>query len=48
MPKLKRVAQALMSNAFFWIFVILGTMVLFILRYEKPLNFVVDKTYHLF
>lgn len=48
MDKLKHVAMLLMSNAFFWIFVILGAMVLFILRYERPVNFVVDKIYHLF
>lgn len=48
MEKFKRLMGVLMSNAFFWIFVILATMVLFILRYERPVNFVVDKIYHLF
>jgi hypothetical protein len=46
--KLKTIAQALMSNAIFWIFVILGSMVLFILRFERPVNFVVDRIYKLF
>lgn len=36
------------SSAIFWILLILGGMVLFILRYERPVNFVVDKTYKLF
>ena len=48
MERFKHIAEVLMSNAFFWIFVILGAMVLFILRYERPVNFVVDKIYHLF
>jgi hypothetical protein len=48
MEKFKRLMTILMSNALFWIFVILGSMVLFILRYERPVNFVVDKIYHLF
>lgn len=46
--KFKRVMTSLMSSAFFWIFAILGTMVLFILHYEKPVNFVVNSTYNLF
>jgi hypothetical protein len=48
MEKFKRVMGILMSNALFWIFLILGTMVLFILRYERPVNFVVDRIYNLF
>lgn len=48
MEKLKHLMQAMMSNAIFWIFLILGTMVLFILRFERPVNFVVDQIYHLF
>lgn len=48
MDKLKHVAMLLVSNAFFWIFAILASMVVFILAYERPVNFVVDKIYHLF
>lgn len=40
--------QTLMSSALFWIAVILGAMVLFILRYEKPVDFFVDNYYHIF
>jgi len=48
MEKLKRLLTLIASNALFWIFVILGSMVLFIMHYERPVNFVVDKIYHLF
>lgn len=48
MARFKHILGLLMSNAFFWIFLILGGMVLFILRYERPVNFVVDRIYNLF
>lgn len=46
--KVRRICEAMMGSALFWIFVILGFMVLFIIRYEKPVNFTVQQQYQLF
>ena len=38
----------LATSAIFWIFVILGCMVAFIVRYERPVSFTVQQQYNLF
>lgn len=48
MDKLKRVLIAVTSSALFWVFFILGAMVLFILHYERPADFGVNNGYHIF
>ena len=46
--KVKRICEILMGSAIFWIFVILGFMVVFIIRYERPVNFTVQQQYKIF
>jgi len=48
MARVKTLMTTLMSSALFWIFVILMSMVVFILKFERPLTFVVDQQYNLF
>lgn len=36
MDRLKRIASVLMSSTLFWVLLILGAMVVFIMLYEKP------------
>jgi len=45
MEKAKRIATVLMSNSLFWVFLFLGGLVLFILRYERPDS--ISTRYHL-
>jgi len=44
----KKIMQKLLSNALFWIFIILAGMVVFILSFEKYAGFQVDKMYKIF
>ncbi len=48
MNRLRRIAGLLLTNAIFWILLILGGMILFIVNFEKPVNFAVDKVYNIF
>jgi hypothetical protein len=47
-PMFKKIMHKLLANALFWIFVILGGMVAFILSFEKYAGFQVDKFYKIF
>jgi len=46
--KTKKILQALAGNPLFWIFLILGSLVAFILLFEHVPSFGVNKTYHIF
>lgn len=46
--KVMWILGALMGNAFFWILAVLGFMVFFIMKYERPVNFTVQQQYQIF
>lgn len=48
MRGVRRLVTALACSPFFWIFLILLLMVGFILWFERPATFQVDRIYHLF
>ena len=45
LDRFKKWAKWLMSSALFWIFFIISSMMLFIVNFERPVNFVVDSVY---
>lgn len=46
--KVKQVLLALAGNPLFWIFLILGSLMLFIFFFERVPSFGVNKVYHIF
>lgn len=46
--KLKNLLLTLASNPLFWIALIVGSLILFIMLFEHVPNFGVNKSYHIF
>jgi len=48
MDKFKKILLILAGNPLFWIFLIVGSLLLFIYLFERVPSFGVNKVYHIF